>query len=60
MISTLILLCSLLLAVGFVLVYVLRPGWRARIEQPKYQFQEQLQQFERRSGNSVSNHEGSP
>jgi hypothetical protein len=35
------------MAAVFVLVYVLRPGWRARIEQPKYGFQQQLQHYDR-------------
>ncbi|MEZ5492802.1 MAG: hypothetical protein R3F50_21180 [Gammaproteobacteria bacterium] len=47
MISSVIVLLTLLMAAVFVLVYVLRPGWRARIEQPKYGFQQQLQHYDR-------------
>ena len=46
MISTLIVLLTVVMAAGFLLVYLLNPAWRKRIEQPKHCFQDQLQQYD--------------
>jgi len=42
-VSQLILAATLLLGLGFTAVYLFRPAWRQRIEQPKYLLQQQLQ-----------------
>jgi len=49
-ISTLIVVLSLALAAGYVLAWLLMPGFRKRIEQPKYEFQNQLNRFDGPSG----------
>ena len=45
-VSQLILAATLLLGLGFTAVYLFRPAWRQRIEQPKYLLQQQLQQLQ--------------
>ena len=46
MISTLVILLTGLMAGSFLLVYLLNPAWRKRIEEPKHCFQEQLQRYD--------------
>ncbi len=58
--STLIILLTLLMTSGFVFAYLFHPGWRARIEQPKHCFQEQLQRYDSRSRNSACHDEETP
>jgi len=48
MISTAIVALTLLFLAAYSVVFLLRPGWRNRIEQPKHSFQQQLAQFEAR------------
>ena len=57
MISALVLLLTAMMAGSFLLVYLLNPGWRARIEQPKHCFQDQLKQYDNRTKET---HEESP
>jgi len=52
MISSLVILSTVLMAGGFLLVYVLSPAWRKRIEEPKHCFQEQLQRYDSRTRES--------
>lgn len=49
MISAVIVYGSLLLALLFTLAYLVSPGLRARVEQPKYSFQKQLAAYDRTS-----------
>jgi len=60
MVSTLVVAATLIMAAGFSLVYWLRPQWRARIEQPKHQFQEQVRQYDNRAGESRAQNEEIP
>ena len=53
MITDVIVLASLALTGSFLIVWLLSPEWRARIEQPKHQFQEALRQFEESHGAAV-------
>ena len=46
MIATIIVTLSLLLAGIYTLAWLLRPGLRRQIEQPKYQFQDQVRQHD--------------
>lgn len=46
MISTGIVALTLIFIVGYSLAFLVSPAWRRRIEQPKYQFQQQLAQCE--------------
>lgn len=46
MITNLIVIASLVLTGAFVLAWLLSPALRARIEQPKHQFQDTLRQYE--------------
>lgn len=52
MITNIIVLASMLLTGAFALAWLLSPAFRARIEQPKHQFQDRLQAYEagRREG----------
>jgi hypothetical protein len=45
-ITNLIVIASLVLTGVFVLAWLVSPALRARIEQPKHQFQDTLQQYE--------------
>lgn len=47
MISNLIVFSTLFLAVLFTVLYVIRPQFRARIEQPKYAFLQQLSMYDK-------------
>lgn len=51
MISNLIVFSTLFLGVLFTVLYVIRPEFRARIEQPKYAFLQQLSMYDK--GNSA-------
>jgi hypothetical protein len=57
MTSTLVIVATVLMAGGYLLVYLLNPAWRRRIEQPKHCFQQQLQRYDRQTRES---HEGNP
>ena len=57
MISTLVVTITMLMAGCFTLVYLLRPAWRNRIEQPKHYFHEQLQRYDNQTRNSRSHDE---
>jgi hypothetical protein len=48
-ISTLVVGISLAMAVAYFVVWLLKPGFRNRIERPKYEFQKQLDRFDRQS-----------
>jgi len=50
MISNLIVFSTLFLGVLFTVLYIIRPEFRARIEQPKYAFIKQLSLYERSTG----------
>jgi len=50
MISNLIVFSTLFLGVLFTLLYVIRPEFRARIEQPKYVFIKQLSMYDKSTG----------
>ena len=50
MISNLIVFSTLILGALFTLLYLLRPQFRARVEQPKYAFLEQLSMYDRAVG----------
>ena len=50
MISNLIVFSSLVMAGWFTLQYLLRPGLRERVEQPKYAFLRQLSMYDRQAG----------
>jgi len=60
MISAVIVLLTVILASGYTLLYLVRPSWRARIEQPKHYFHQQLQQYDNVSRNPSSDHEVKP
>ena len=47
MIADLIVLASVALTLAFVAVWALRPGVRASIERPKFEFQDALREFDR-------------
>jgi len=47
MISNLIVFSTLFLGVLFTILYVVRPEFRARIEQPKYAFLQQLSMYDK-------------
>lgn len=51
MISAVIVISFLVLAAAFALAYLLWPGVRARIERPKYLFQQQLAMYEEQCRN---------
>ena len=48
MISSFIVIASVTLAAGFAIAWLLRPGLRRRIEDPKFDFQRQLQAYNQR------------
>ena len=50
MISNLIVFSTLFLGVLFTVLYIIRPEFRARIEQPKYAFIKQLSLYEKSTG----------
>jgi beta-lactamase regulating signal transducer with metallopeptidase domain len=53
MISNFIVISSIILALAFTIVWIVRPNLRRRIEEPKYFFLQQVQQYNRRvSGHS--------
>lgn len=52
MISNLVVLLTVLMAGSFLLVYLLNPAWRARVEQPKHCFQDQLRRYDSQSRES--------
>ncbi len=59
MISNLIVFSSLFLAGLFTLLYLLKPGLRERVEQPKYAFLRQLSMYDMQTGaEKRSSHEG--
>jgi len=47
MISNLIVFSTLFLGVLFTLLYIIRPEFRARVEQPKYAFLQQLSMYDK-------------
>lgn len=47
MISSFIVISSITLAAGFTIAWLLRPDLRRRIENPKFDFQRQLQAYNR-------------
>ena len=47
MISNLIVFSTLFLGVLFTVLYIIRPEFRARIEQPKYAFLQQLSMYDK-------------
>jgi hypothetical protein len=47
MTATIIVGAFVLLAVAFTLAWLLKPGFRARIEAPKHLFQSQVRQYDR-------------
>ena len=51
MISNLIVFSTLFLGVLFTVLYIVRPEFRARVEQPKYAFLQQLSMYDK--GNLV-------
>lgn len=53
MISSLIVFATLFLGVLFTVLYIIRPEFRARIEQPKYAFLQQLSMYD--EGMSIGN-----
>lgn len=46
MITDLIVVLSILLAAAFSVAWLARPGLRARIERPKYRFQENVKHYD--------------
>ena len=46
MITDVIVLLSLVLAAAFSVAWLMRPGLRARIEKPKYRFQENVKHYD--------------
>ena len=46
MISGIVIVASLVLAAGFCLAWLIRPGLRRDIEQPKHWFQDQLRRYD--------------
>ena len=50
MISNLIVFSTLFLGVLFTVLYIIRPEFRARIEQPKYAFLQQLSMYDKSTG----------
>ena len=56
MISNLIVFSTLFLGVLFTVLYIVRPEFRARVEQPKYAFLEQLSIYDKSTG--VGQHGG--
>lgn len=50
MISNLIVFSTLILGALFTLLYMLSPQFRARVEQPKYTFLEQLSMYDKKAG----------
>jgi len=52
MISNLIVFSSLFLGILFTLLYLLRPGFRARVERPKYAFLQQLSMYDKGAGSA--------
>lgn len=51
MIASLIVILSLVLAGAYTLAWIIKPGLRRQIEQPKYNFQEQVRRYNRQSHN---------
>jgi hypothetical protein len=54
MISELIIAFTVLFTLGFVLLWLCKPGLRQQLEQPKYQFLEQLSRHEQAAGRAAS------
>ncbi len=50
MITDLIVTTSIVLTGGFLVGWLLSPAWRARIEQPKHEFQDALRHFDESRG----------
>jgi len=50
MISNLIVFSTLFLGALFTVLYIIRPGFRARVEQPKYAFLQQLSMYDKSTG----------
>ena len=48
MISTFIVIGSIVLAAAFTLAWLLRKDLREQVERPKYRFQDDLRQYDRR------------
>ncbi len=49
MLTTVILVGSLLLAVGFTVAWLVNPGFRQKIERPKHLFTDQVRQYDERN-----------
>ncbi len=49
MLTTVILVGSLLLAVGFTVAWLVNPGFRKKIERPKHLFADQVRQYDERN-----------
>lgn len=49
MLTTVILVGSLLLAVGFTIAWLVNPGFRQKIERPKHLFADQVRQYDARN-----------
>jgi hypothetical protein len=58
MISNLIVFSTLFLGVLFTVLYVIRPEFRARIEQPKYAFLQQLSMYDKQTAAEYRGMEG--
>jgi hypothetical protein len=58
MISNLIVFSTLFLGALFTGLYIIRPGFRARVEQPKYAFLKQLSMYEKSTGAERQDGEG--
>ena len=58
MISAIIVWGSLLAAVLFAVAYLLSPSLRAQVEQPKFQFQQQLQDFDKHAAPTLDPNRG--
>ena len=47
MIAGFIVVASLVLAAAFIIVWLLKPGFRQQVEKPKYSFQDQVERYNR-------------
>jgi len=59
MISAIIVYGTLSGVVIYSLLYLLRPGWRDSVEQPKHVFQQQLEAYDKQQDNGRRVNDGS-
>ena len=49
MIAAFIVIASIVLAVAFIIAWIVKPDFRKQVESPKYAFQEQVERYNRQT-----------